>query len=327
MDNTAKSLTISYWNANGIHSKSHDFFRFLINNSIDVSLICETFLKPNIKLSHPDYKIYRLDRTGRRKGGVAIIVHSTIAHSLLPSFDLQIVEAIGLEITTSTGPISLISAYNPGSNRDNNLFIQDIQKLTQIRNSFFICGDLNARHRLWNCIRANTAGNLLFNELQSGTFVVHHPPLSTYIPSDPNRRPSTLDLVVTNGMHTISKLQTVQDLTSDHVPIRFEIDSSTVNLAHPRSIPDYSRADWRGFKSFLDENIDLQQLDLSTVTETFQIDNHIDFFTTIMHQAHDRFIPLTVPDRYKLILPDDILLLIRLRNSRRRQWQRNRRDS
>lgn len=326
MDNLTSSLTISYWNANGIQSKTHDYFRFLIKNSVDVSLICETFLKPDIKFAHPDFKIYRLDRSERRKGGVAVVVHSNVAHSLLPSFDLQIIEAIGVEIVTSTGPISLISAYNPGGNRDNNSFLQDIQKLTKIRNSFFICGDLNARHRLWNCIRANTAGNMLFNELQSGSFVIHHPPSSTHIPTDPNRRPSTLDLVLSNGLHSISNLQTIQDLTSDHIPVRFEIDSTTISYSHPRSIPDYSRADWRGFKTFLDENIDLQQLDLSSVFETYQIDNYIDYFTTIIHQAHDRFIPRTVPDRFKLILPDDILLLIRLRNSRRRQWQRNRRD-
>lgn len=327
MDNSVNSLKISYWNANGIFHKSHDFFRFLSNNEIDVSLVCETFLKTNLKLSHSDYKIYRLDRTGRRKGGVAVIVKSGILHTLLPSFHLKVLEAIGISIVTSTGPITLVSVYNPGANRDDRSFIDDIKTLTKIRNSYFICGDLNARHRLWNCSRANTAGNSLFDELQTGSFIIQHPPSSTYIPSDPNRRCSTLDIVLTNGQHTMTIPQISTDLSSDHLPVQFEIDSSNVQTIHPRAIPDYSRADWQGFKSFLDANIDLQQLDLSSITATFQVDNMIDYFTTLLEQAHERYIPRIVPSKYKLILPDDILLLIRLRNARRRQWQRNRRDT
>lgn len=282
MDNSVNSLKISYWNANGIFHKSHDFFRFLSTNDIDVSLVCETFLKAHQKLSHYDYNIYRLDRTGRRKGGVAAIVKTGILHTQLPSFDLKVLEAIGINIVTSSGPITLVSVYNPGANRDDRSFIDDIKTLKKIRNSYFICGDLNARHRLWNCSKANRAGKLLFDELQSGSFIIQHPPSSTHIPSDPNRCCSTLDIVLTNGRHTMSVPQISTDLSSDHLPVQFQVDSSNVKKIHPQSVPDYSKADWQGYKSFLDANIDLQQLDISSITSTFQVDNMVDYFTNLL---------------------------------------------
>ena len=62
------------------------------------------------------------------------------------SFALEIIEAIGIQLTTSKGALSIVAAYHPGSNSIISKFKNDIRKLTKIRNNFIICGDLNARH-------------------------------------------------------------------------------------------------------------------------------------------------------------------------------------
>lgn len=39
--------------------------------------------------------------------------------------------------------------------------------LTSLPNTFLICGDLNAKHRFWNCARRNTAGTILYDNMSN----------------------------------------------------------------------------------------------------------------------------------------------------------------
>ena len=86
----------------------------------------------------------------------------------------------------------IMSVYNPRANRDCESFKADVNLLSAIPNSYFLCGDFNARHRLWNCQAANRMGKTLFETLQRGNFSIHHPQNPTYFPSDENRNPSTI---------------------------------------------------------------------------------------------------------------------------------------
>jgi Endonuclease-reverse transcriptase len=90
-----------------------------------------------------------------------------------------------------------ISTYRPGG-RSN---AEDIQLLTSSRTSFFICGDLNARYSSWGCARANSAGNFLFE--CGGDFAIYYPPSPTRIPLNRMQSPSTLDIVLSNGLHEL----------------------------------------------------------------------------------------------------------------------------
>jgi hypothetical protein len=57
-----------------------------LENSIDIALINETHLKSGTRFSHPNYLCYRLDRVGRLKGGVAVILPHTLPHTLSTTF-------------------------------------------------------------------------------------------------------------------------------------------------------------------------------------------------------------------------------------------------
>jgi hypothetical protein len=65
-----------YWNANSIQKDIFDFFfNYIENSEIDIALLGETFLKPNMNISaHPDYIWYRMDRLGGEKGEVADVI-------------------------------------------------------------------------------------------------------------------------------------------------------------------------------------------------------------------------------------------------------------
>lgn len=174
-------INISSWNANSIRNKEHEFNNFLVENSIDVACIQETMYNPNDNVPmHPDYFLYRNDRIVepniRASGGVAIKINRHLSHELLPSLNLNIIEAIGVRITLrDSSKLEIWSVYLPGGTSNTSIrqyYARDIAKLTSRRCSYFINGDLNSKHRMWNCSRANTAGTILHKECSFRNFII-----------------------------------------------------------------------------------------------------------------------------------------------------------
>lgn len=110
-------MVLVNWNACSIKSKTIELKDFLEEKEIDVAFITETHLKPEVNVHIPDFRIVRLDRP-TRGGGVAIALRYNINVRLLPSFQLSTIEAIGVEVTTSVGTITLIAAYCPTQAKD-----------------------------------------------------------------------------------------------------------------------------------------------------------------------------------------------------------------
>jgi len=277
----SSKLRVVTWNANSIYHKKDEFFDFLLENVIDIALINETHLKRDLSFSHPEFKSYRLDREGQlSKGGVAILVRHNISHYLLPSYHTKILECIGVSINSTSGPIHFISAYRPGgrsTSEDISKFRSDILNITSCRNSFFICGDLNARHSSWGCSRANQAGCALFN--CSGDFAIHHPPSYTRIPFNRMQSPSTLDIVLSNGFHDIQNMSAPVELSSDHLPVLFEVCSDIRRETPDYFVFNYKEADWNRFHQILESSINLE-FSLDRIEHTAQVDSMVENFTT-----------------------------------------------
>jgi hypothetical protein len=314
-------LNVLTWNANSILRKRLEFFDFLLENSIDIALLNETHLKPGTGFSHPDYRCYRLDRVGRSKGGVAVMVRHDLPHTLLSSFRTRVTECIGVSVVSSSGPVDFISAYFPGarhSPEDISNFRNDILHLTSSQRSFFIGGDLNSRHSSWGCSRANQAGNALFE--CGGPFAVHFPPTPTRIPSNPRQRPSTLDLVLTNGFHDIFDISTKTALSSDHLPVLFEVELDVRREVPEHFIFDYRNADWTLFRREMDSRIDLN-FSLDSVESEADVNSMVQTFTEAILEARSSAIPLIRPNRHHITLTPQIKSVIAQKNGRRRAWQ------
>lgn len=207
-------IKIMYWNAQSVQQIQNEMFNCIHSHHIDVTLIQETWLKPNIQLFHPNYICHRLDRLDRTGGGIAIIVHKSIEHTLLTKVKTKIIESLGIEIATSGNPIKLFSVYFPGTDLTSsalNDFKQDIRLLTRTPGSYFICGDLNAKHRSWNCAKRNSAGKILYESTLTGNFTIQHPPSPTHFPTQRRCKPSTIDLTMTNLLHDMTQPETIQD--------------------------------------------------------------------------------------------------------------------
>ena len=225
MGTKLSSLNIILWNAQSIKPKSIELFDFLKQESIHICLVTETWLLDNENIYDPGFSVYRLDRPGKPNskgtlighGGVSILIRNNINHKLLPSFNLKIIEAIGIKVFTDIGDIIFIAAYFPGTSDSSKFqfFKMDLQKLTNQNNPYFIGCDLNAKNQAWNCIRGNRTGKILHTESQIKNFDVLFPPTPTHY-SKKSKYPSTLGLLLTNYTELISHLQTKDRLSSDH---------------------------------------------------------------------------------------------------------------
>lgn len=321
-------LSVICWNAQSILNKTNETFSFLKTKNIDIALITETWLKQNHTVANADYKIYRRDRLDTSGGGVAILIRNHIKHELLPDLGTSVIETIGVRIIGPLCNMVIISAYFPGSMLNKSkleLFRKDLQILSKIKSSYFIGGDLNSKHRFWNCSRANQAGKILYDEMSRNQFFVHFPPTPTYYPVQSSKTiPSTLDIVLSNDLNSISNLQTVQDLSSDHLPIMFEINYTCSSTPNMRLVPCYSMADWSKFKSHLNNNISLNRSS-GNITNVECINNSIAQLTAEIKDAEALSIPIKQPtyECSSIVLPKSILSLMALRNCYRRRWQRN----
>lgn len=322
-------LKILYFNACSIVNKIHELFYHLETNHIHIACINETFLKDSIKLpTHPDYHIHRADRDDGAKGGVAIIIRKNIKHKLLGSINTEIMENIGAEVLLDNGSkIAIYSVYLPGGcpyNSISNSFARDLRKLTNLRASFFICGDLNAKHRHWNCTRANQAGNILYAEYSNRNFIISHPDDPTYIPHDQKRASSTIDLVLTNRLHEMTS-PICTGMYSDHAAISFEIETrAQAAQCTERFQFDYSSAEWKKYQQIIHRHIaTAEQIDVESCT-THDVDEKIENFTNLLIHARNKAVPKKLLTQYKLNLSDEIISKIRIKNAHMRIWQRTR---
>jgi Reverse transcriptase (RNA-dependent DNA polymerase)/Endonuclease-reverse transcriptase len=311
-------LQVMTWNANSISPKKHEFFDFLLSGSVDIALLNETYLKQGISFSHPDYRCYRLDRADRPKGGVAVLVRQDLPHTLVPSFKTKTLECIGISVASASGPIEFISAYRPGGRstpEDISKFRDDILQLTSSRSSFFICGDFNARHSSWNCSRANQAGKALFE--CGGPFAVQYPPTHTRIPLGRSQNPSTLDIILTNGLHDVENICTRTALSSDHLPVIFEVVTDVRREVPSHFVFDYKNANWTHFRQCLDSRLNLD-FSLDRIERESDVDSMIQDFTEAILEARSLSVPLVRPNRHSLTLTPELKFIISRKNAIRR---------
>lgn len=327
MDNR-NTLSTVIWNAQSIRKKSNELTNFLNSNQIHICLLSETWLKQSDILSMQNYIVYRNDRipidsTDKRNvgGGVAIAIRKDIPHSEAQPLKTNIIESVGIEVSG----IQFHSIYFPGSRltpEKLSEFKNDLRKMTSNRSKYFIGGDFNCKHRLWNCNKANAAGKILFNCLLSRNLSVHHSSTPTYFPAQSNRTcPSTIDLAITNGYLNINNIHTINALSSDHLPVVFDIDFSTKFDRIVQTSYLYSEANWRTYKSYLENVIGPSQISNALQTKSL-IDAAILKFTTQIKDAESVAIPKVQRKLDSFNLDQSVLSLISMRNCIRRQAQR-----
>lgn len=112
---SSKQIRMLHWNSNGISNFSNQkqFEILLESKGIHIASLNETFFKSNHKPYFTNYFIYRNDRIQTVGGGVALLIHKTIAHTILPLTKTTLIESISAEIVINNRKIVVTSAYSP----------------------------------------------------------------------------------------------------------------------------------------------------------------------------------------------------------------------
>lgn len=330
--NNLSSLKILQWNCNSLPSKLFEFYDFLCEHHIDVAFLCETCLSPSDVLhQHALYKMYRMDRpqsdNERRAGGVAVVVRRNLKHSLNPLTKTRLLETISIDISLNNNKSTRFhSIYLPGGSTNNQIaqyYKRDLRTLTRHPKEYFIIGDFNSKHRLWNCSRANSAGKILYNEYCEQNFIIYHPNSPTYHSSCSNRLPSTIDLMLTNSSLAVSEPLTFPS-ASDHDYVMTVVKIDICSYSNPNLVPCYRATDWQKFETTVE--VELENLPVPTMDEvnsTIQIDELITTLTKAVMTAQREAVPLMPKRRYQLELNAEIRLHIAERNRLIRRLQRN----
>nr|AAB04627.1 reverse transcriptase [Chironomus tentans] len=321
-----QQINVLYWNANGLTDKMLAFLDYLSTQKVDVACISETFLKPNSKIdSHPDYVIHRFDRVDRPKGGVAIIVKRNLKHQLQPSYNTKLMECIGIKVfITDSVSCHILSVYLPGGSKGKEIdqhLRDDINKITNIRGNYYICGDFNAKHREWNCNVANKAGTILQD--MSGEFMIYYPDSPTYYPEDPKKSESTIDLMLSNSNLETTELNCTEAM-SDHCAVYFQIKTSKIDRTENTVYRyDYKNANWKKFKTYISRRIE-ENIGENTCNSVEEIENHIKTLSELIIEARNSSVKKKKINFESTKLTPEIKDLIKTKRTLRRRWQHSR---
>lgn len=240
-------LTVCVWNANSIRTQADEFRVFLRDEAVDVCLVTETHLKPGVNVGAANYRCYRNDRE-TAGGGTAAYVKTSLRHYVVNLPKLETVEATGVAVHTSAGLVLFVAAYRPPRGI---LKTADFRKLLTMQGNLFIGGDFNAKHAEWHSRVTNPNGRRLLRVAQANDAVVVGPFDPTIYPRQRRADPDVLDVAIIKGACHTAAATTRCALSSDHLPVIFDIDTDgAAPLVTRRQLKD---VDWDHFRDHLTE--------------------------------------------------------------------------
>lgn len=314
-----RRLKLMNWNANGVATRRHELHLFAVDNDLDVLLLSETRLQPNHVFNIPGYQTYRTDRParGRRNpgGGTAILVHRRVVHRLI-QVNTNVLESTGIAVHAGGAELCLFAAYSPPRAA---VPPAELDALLGSGRTVIIGGDLNAKHASWHSRNSNTKGQRLRSYIdQRDDTVVAAPLEPTLYPPRLNALPDVIDVFLLKDLMYQYDMYVTDDLSSDHVPVIFEISTTPASREPPRGLQ--VRTDWGLYGHLLVEQL--------TVPPPANTTNELDMFVSEMQTtlsealvAASRPAP---PRNTRSALPPNLRAAIGKRRRLRRIWQRTR---
>ncbi|KAM0734035.1 putative RNA-directed DNA polymerase from transposon X-element [Formica fusca] len=274
-------------------------------------LINETKLsaKDNYKIKNYTCERYNRDNAA---GGVMILIKNNIPYKLIKIKNC-VVENVCIKLAND---IHIIAAYNRPSIQ---YTTKDLDILLNVSNKVLLVGDLNSRHKAWNCHINNANGRTLYGYSQMNNCSIMFPDEPTHYPEN-GGTPTTIDIIINKKSRNITETIVLNELNSDHRPLLFKIGQVNCNNIYEQEVYKYKRADWNKFRSFLNSKIVIN----NKIYTKQNIDQEVLKFTNSLEIALKETVNKANRKREDEDLPEEILNLIKTRNRNRRIWQRTR---
>ncbi|GJQ88014.1 hypothetical protein Trydic_g12938 [Trypoxylus dichotomus] len=124
-------------------------------------------------------------------------------------------ETTAVQIHTARGVVEIHSCYGPPGSV---LSEADFRAVFGVGHPTILARDLNCKHKSWNSKTTNTRGRQLAKIANKYDLTVEGPEEDTHI-HIPTGSTDVLDIAVVKNVTTPYHLETVNDLTSDHLPV------------------------------------------------------------------------------------------------------------
>lgn len=200
--------------------------------------------------------------------------------------NIDIMEVLAVRVNN----ITIISAYLPPQRK------LDPGELEIIFNSanVILMGDLNCKHQDWLCNKSNTNGKILQEFVQRHLITLLHTDEPTLFPTN-GGLPSTVDIALLQNIYFHTDIEALNDLDSDHLPLVLTLSSGdNFPLKVPKLRLNYSKADWKGFRTSLQDNLVME----TKLTTGADVDVAVSNLTKLINSTMSRYIP-KVESTYK----------------------------
>lgn len=316
-------LKIIHQNVDGLHKKKALYDRFLEKYSPDVCCINEVKTKRTLKFK--GYNSVRKDRPNQGGGGMLTLVKKGIEFETIdignfgPTNEYILINLI-LE---DKSKVQIASVYCPPKNQLNKRLFKNIIK--QNRNTI-IMGDLNA-HLIQNGSKRNCKRGTQVKEIIQEYNLTHKNERQVTYKDYTTGGEDCLDFVLTTDdiSRKISKVQTGDNIGSDHDPIMFDVHIKLMRK-HLTNIPkfQYSKADWKGFERDINENLrNLEEL--KEIPTDDEIEKFTGLLTSIIIKSATENIPKTKPMKTtSKAYPEELVKMIKSKSKIRKEYQQTR---
>jgi Reverse transcriptase (RNA-dependent DNA polymerase)/Endonuclease-reverse transcriptase len=309
------SLNIISWNAHSLRNKRTELSILINQLSIDIILISETWLTEECVFYIPGFSCYRADRF---RGGVAIFIRSSIPHFAFNKLQLDFAESCTISLQLDNSVLKISSIYcSPSATRTQSKAFFD--KMLCQTGPCLIAGDFNCKHMQWNNYANDRKGTDLYNILEHRNFSILKPDEPTLYPYI--GEPSCVDFVVVKNFSPVSRIEVLNNLSSDHLPISFSINgfSSASDSHYPLNL---LKINWMKFRRLIEDK--LNSLSSSNLSSPAIVDAKLDTVTTVISATLSSLAPKKKPFLLRYKYSDSVSLLVRNRNQFRNLFKRTR---
>lgn len=213
------------WNPQSINNKINSFIQILLDNSVDIICLCETWFQSQkntitAQLRDAGYNIFHQNRTDKKGGGVAILSKCDYKPKYEKSFKYSSFECVvqTLKTCNSTFGLTIIVIYRSGC-ESFNVFKEEFYAFTEyvkLNFKYFImCGDFN--------IHINKPTN---HDSVQFMNILNTFSLNQAVDTSTHKLGNTLDLIIFDSDNIdISNIivDSTDTLNSDHSMIYFNV--------------------------------------------------------------------------------------------------------
>lgn len=247
-------LRIITWNANGLCQHAQELKSFLRIQNVDILLVSETHFTDKSFIKIPSYKIYHTKHpSGKGHGGSAIVIKDNIKHHELQPYVTDHIQATSVRVDDLVAPICITALYCPPRHSVTQGMFQHF--FSSLGNRFIAGGDFNAKHTEWASRIITPKGRELLKAIENLGLKHMSSGEPTYWPSDPNKTPDLIDFFVFKGIDKgRCKIESINDLSSDHSPVLLSMHSNLVKSVKPAVLCN-GGTNWMYFREDLENSL------------------------------------------------------------------------